>query len=357
MSGRLLFDSTMGGPLSSSSSSASAAAAQPQPQPQSTARIYPASSNQIGTRVWMVSAKKKEDRKEAWVKAKVYKREVASSGAARVFLKEEVSSGSGEEFCVVIPHVTTTSPRDQQVRFVYVETKPLPERGNRVEPVPGVFGMTEDDERDKLFPMLGGSLASSIAAMRSTCRLASRQYSDATLKPLINAELRTKGIDDIIDYDLPSTGLLLRFLYVIRNSGEWEGWKPICRVAYHQGRFDGPKMVLRRGDVEGVGSRGLFDGRCMALRQLSLICRRLNSRGQRSMILDHTSDGHELLGGERLSLPVPSRSWASFDRNNPVCEYMGGYYASLRGAVLSMCRNKTRHEVGPCCVASRLQVR
>jgi len=98
----------------------------------------------------------------------------------------------------------------------------------------------------------------------------------------------------------------------------------------------------------GVGSRALFDSRCAALRQLSLIFWQLCELVTNDMQLVCTSDGQELLGGERLnvctleSLRYNSPFRASFDPDNPVCEYMSKMYKSVRDTVLFKERERER---------------
>ncbi|CEM20304.1 unnamed protein product [Vitrella brassicaformis CCMP3155] len=157
------------------------------------------------------------------------------------------------------------------------------------------------------------------------------------VKEKIDAQLAAKGIKDIITLspDLTSIGRLLRLVYFIDNSGEWAGWEPIVRVAKHQERVERLPIELTGADVEGVGRRAVFDGRCEALRQLSLIQRHIN------IALERDDDGEERLGGSPLTirtlqtLPAGHPFHNGLDPANPVCEDDGGNdYASVRDAVL-----------------------
>ncbi|CEM01339.1 unnamed protein product [Vitrella brassicaformis CCMP3155] len=131
-----------------------------------------------------------------------------------------------------------------------------------------------------------------------------------------------------------------RILYVIAKSGDWDGWEPLVRVAMHQGRGEGRlPMELTSADVEGVGSRAVYDGRRDALRQLSLIGRHLSRAGQSDITLERVN-GEDRLGGSRLTistlqtLPANSPFREIFDENSPVCEMRGFEVASVHDAVL-----------------------
>jgi len=143
----------------------------------------------------------------------------------------------------------------------------------------------------------------------------------------IDGLLVAKGLQGIITISpqLTSVDSLLRLAYFLDKSGDWTGWEPLVRVAVHQGRGEGRLPIeLGSADVEAVGSRAVFDGRCEALRQLSLIARHLD------MTLERVSNSGERLGGNRLTIrtrhTLPRGSLFSlfrnrFDLNNPACEY------------------------------------
>ncbi|CEM01654.1 unnamed protein product [Vitrella brassicaformis CCMP3155] len=130
---------------------------------------------------------------------------------------------------------------------------------------------------------------------------------------------------------------LLRLLYVIEKSGEWAGWEPIVRMAERRRRVGRLPIEVGSADVEGVGSRAVFDGRCEALRQLSLIGWHIG------MTLERDDNGEERLNGHLLTirslqtLPANSPFHNIFDPNNPVC----ADYASIRDAVLHRVRSGT----------------
>ncbi|CEM23728.1 unnamed protein product [Vitrella brassicaformis CCMP3155] len=204
-----------------------------------------------------------------------------------------------------------------------------------------VFSVPKEVEEEVLFPLLWGGLAISLASLRSSCRLGRQRVSADSLRFQIDAQLTTKYIDHIIIYDLNSVSLLLRLLYIIENSGEWVGWEPIMRVAMHQGRGPGRLPIeLGSAAMEGVDSRQVFDGRCEALRQLSLICRHLNSPGRRNDMRLQRVNNEERLGRCPLyintlqSLPPNCPFRDEFDQNNPVCEHPDDYCASIQDAVL-----------------------
>ncbi|CEM38959.1 unnamed protein product [Vitrella brassicaformis CCMP3155] len=163
------------------------------------------------------------------------------------------------------------------------------------------------------------------------------------VKEKIDAQLAAKGIEGIITLfpDLTSLDLLLDLVYIIDNSGEWAAWEPIIRVAKHQGRGGVTLPIeLSSADVEGVGSRAVFDGRCEALRQLSLIGRHIG------VTLERRSNGEERLGRALLvirplqTLPADHPFRNGYDEANPVCEFLGDVYASVRDAVLDEMRHR-----------------
>jgi len=131
-----------------------------------------------------------------------------------------------------------------------------------------------------------------------------------------------------LSHGLRSINYLLQILYVIAKSGDWDGWEPLVRVAMHQGRGEGRlPMELTSADVEGVGSRAVYDSRCEALRQLSLIGRHIG------MTLERVNNGEERLGGRRLTIHTPQ----TLPANHPFRNYRfddGDDYASVRDAVL-----------------------
>ncbi|CEM10915.1 unnamed protein product [Vitrella brassicaformis CCMP3155] len=156
------------------------------------------------------------------------------------------------------------------------------------------------------------------------------------VKKQIDAQLVAKGLKDIVSLsaDLTSLDVLLDLVYFIDTSGELAGWEPIIRVAKHQGRGGGQLPIeLTSADVEAVGSRAVYDSRCEALRQLSLIGRHIGMTLGRD-------DGEERLNGLRLTirplqtLPADHPFRDGYDPANPVCEYHGSEFPSIRDAVL-----------------------
>ncbi|CEM02487.1 unnamed protein product [Vitrella brassicaformis CCMP3155] len=302
------------------------------PQPQ----MLPSSHERYktGTRVLLTSSTRRGANKSyVWLKADVYRTEEAG-GATRVSMREIEGT---EEFTVVVPHQAKASPHGQQVHkgFRFVENVPVeqPVDEDTDNSMPRLFKLLEEVEKGVLFPLLGGDLAVSLARIRTTCRLGRERVSADLLRSLIDAQLAAKDIQDIISYDLPSVGHLLRLVYFIDNSGEWEGWEPIVRVAKHQGRVERLPIEVGSADVEGVSSRAVFDGRCEALRQLSLIQRHLGVTLERV-------DGEERLGVHRLTIRTLHTMWADhpfrngYDPKNPVCEYYGIEFFSVRNTVL-----------------------
>ncbi|CEM16640.1 unnamed protein product [Vitrella brassicaformis CCMP3155] len=246
-----------------------------------------------GTRVWMVTANREKGGQE-WVKADVYRTE-ETGGGTRVSMREVAGR---EVFTVVVPHQANTSPHGQQVHegFTLLERAPRDQsNGNTPGQHVGLFD----------------------------------------LPPEIDALLVAKGLKDILSYDLPSVGHLLRLLDIIQQSDEWAATVAIVRVAKHQGWRGGQLPIeLGSADVEGVGSRAVFEGRCEALRQLSLIKRHIN------IALERRNSGVELLDGRRLTirtrhtLPANSPFRNGYDEANPVCAYYDADFASVRDAVL-----------------------
>mmetsp|Transcript_19080 Transcript_19080/g.54722 ORF Transcript_19080/g.54722 Transcript_19080/m.54722 type:complete len:267 (+) Transcript_19080:90-890(+) len=156
------------------------------------------------------------------------------------------------------------------------------------------------------------------------------------VKEHIDAQFVAKGLKGIIALspDLTSIDLLLQLAYFIDHSGDWAATVPIIRLAKHRGRVERRLPIeVGNADVEGVGSRAVFDGRCAAMRQLSLIQRHLGVR------LERDNNGEERLNGCRLTirtlqtLPADSPFRDGFDPNNPVCEYDDWEFASVRDAV------------------------
>ena len=146
------------------------------------------------------------------------------------------------------------------------------------------------------------------------------------VKEHIDAQLVAKGLEDVISLsaDVTSLDLLLRLAYIIDNSGEWASMVPIVRVAKHQGRVEQLPIKLSSADVEGVCSRAVFDSRCEAMRQLSLIQRHIG------VTLERRSNGVERLDGRRLTihtlqtLPADHPFRNGYDEANPVCQIDDG---------------------------------
>jgi len=164
------------------------------------------------------------------------------------------------------------------------------------------------------------------------------------VKEHINRLLGDKGLEDIITVstELTSLDLLLELAHFIENSGEWAGWKPIVRVARHKERVERLPIELVSADVEGVGSREVFDSRCEALRQLSIIGRHLGMTlerpSERRNIGEERLDGHRLTIRPLENLPARHAFRDGFDPANPVCEYRGDDFASICDAVLNWIR-------------------
>ena len=191
---------------------------------------------------------------------------------------------------------------------------------------PRLFQLPQEVD-NQIFNLLGNDLAISLARFRRTCRMGNLRVSDpasgAYLRTQINQQLAAKGLEGIIALspDLTSIALLLQLSYFIDHSGEWAGWEPIMRVAVHQRRGEGRLPIeLGGADVEGVGSRAVYDGRCEAMRQLSLVRRHLG------MTLERIN-GEERLNGfpltiHRLQTLPPNSPFRDdrFDEANPVCE-------------------------------------
>jgi len=283
-----------------------------------------------GTRVWMVTANR-EKGQQVYVKADVYRTE-ETGGRTRVSMREVEGR---EDFTVVVPHQATASPHGHQMHegFTLVERAPRNQSdGDTAGQHVGLFDLPPDVERDVVFALLGPD---GLAGLRRTCTLGSQRVSEAYVKTQIDAQLVAKGLKNILSYDLPSVGHLLRLLHIIQQSGEWAATVPIIRVAKHQGRGGGQLPIeLTSADVEGVGSRAVVDGRCEALRQLSLIGRHLG------VALQRDNKGEERLNGRLLTihtlhtLPADHPFRDRYDPANPVCEFDGFAFASIRDAVL-----------------------
>jgi len=311
------------------------------PDDPTTHPILPSSHGRYenGTRVWMVTAKRDKGKQE-WVKADVYHTE-GTSGGTRVSMREVEGR---EEFIMVVPHQPKASPHGLQCvqvheGFTLVERAPRDESdSNKHGQHVGLFDLPPDVERDVVFALLGPG---DLARLRRTCTLGSRRVSEDYVKTRIDAHLTNKGIKHIISYRIKhrTVGHMLRLLYFIEQSGDWAGWEPIIRVAKHQGRGGGQLSIeLGSADVEAVGSRAVFDGRCEAMRQLSPIARHIGVRHE-------NHDGEERWHGRPLTIYTPQTLLLvdhpfrnGFDPANPVCEYDGWEYASLRDAVLDQMR-------------------
>ncbi|CEM28646.1 unnamed protein product [Vitrella brassicaformis CCMP3155] len=337
--------------MAAAASSSAAAADLPQPQ-------VVASSHERykkGTRVWMVTDGREKGKQE-WVKAVVYRTEEETSGATAVSMREVAGR---EEFRVVVPHQAKTSPHRQQAPV----EQPVDQDDGSTKVAshqPRLFQLPQEVERDILWPLLGNDLAVSLAHTRGTCRPGRDRVSADLLESLIHTQLTSKGLKDIITFQLASMDFLQRLLYALQNSGKWAAMVPIIRVAKHQGRGGGRQLPieLTSGDVEAVGSRAVYDGRCEALRQLSLIGRHLGR-----MALKRDDNGRERLGGHLLTLrplQTPQSIWdtpgsilvhlpgymdlrdrlrSDPDPNNPVCVRRGTVYASVRDSVLQKMRS------------------
>ncbi|CEM01726.1 unnamed protein product [Vitrella brassicaformis CCMP3155] len=208
---------------------------------------------------------------------------------------------------------------------------------------PCLFRLPQDIERE-LFFAIG---ADGLALFRHTCPLGSQRVSDDYLKSQIDRLIVAKAIQNVVSYRVPRRArrdqlrpmdFLLRLLYVIENGGAWVGWEAIVRMAEHLGHGPGKWPIeLHSADVEAVGSRAVFDGRCEALRQLSFIGRRISHRGDATL---ERVNGEEWLDGSQLTIVTLQTLTANhpfrdrFDPNNPVCGHQGHDYASVRDAVV-----------------------
>ncbi|CEL95955.1 unnamed protein product [Vitrella brassicaformis CCMP3155] len=309
-----------------SSSSAAADLSQPQMLPSSHERY------KTGTRVWMVTANR-EKGQQVYVKADVYRTE-ETGGRTRVSMREVEGR---EDFTVVVPHQATASPHGHQMHegFTLVERAPRNQSdGDTAGQHVGLFDLPPDVERDVVFALLGPD---GLAGLRRTCTLGSQRVSEAYVKTQIDAQLVAKGLKNILSYDLPSVGHLLRLLHIIQQSGEWAATVPIVRVAVHQRRGGGKLPIeLTSADVEGVGSRAVFEGRCEALRQLSLIQRHIGIPLERDSNGLERLDGHRLTIRPLLTLPANHPFRNGYDEANPVCQSDGirNESASVRDVVL-----------------------
>mmetsp|Transcript_35612 Transcript_35612/g.102327 ORF Transcript_35612/g.102327 Transcript_35612/m.102327 type:complete len:384 (+) Transcript_35612:31-1182(+) len=210
--------------------------------------------------------------------------------------------------------------------------------------LPRLFDLPQCVERVVLFPLCG---ADGLALFRHTCPLGGQRVSEDYIKSQIDRLMVTKAINNIVSYRVPRRvrrdqlrpmDFLLRLLYIIERSGEWAAMVPIVRVAKHLGRVERLPIELSSADVEAVGSRAVFDGRCEAMRQLSPIARHIGVRHE-------NHDGEERWHGRPLTIYTPQTLLLvdhpfrnGFDPANPVCEYDGWEYASLRDAVLDQMR-------------------
>ncbi|CEM38983.1 unnamed protein product [Vitrella brassicaformis CCMP3155] len=180
-----------------------------------------------------------------------------------------------------------------------------------------------------------GALLAQIASGPLTQQQKLLHHSKETIESTLLQRLAAKGLKDIITLspDLTSLDVLLRLAYFIDNSGEWSATVPIIRVAKHQGRVKRLPIELVSADVEGVGSRAVYDSRCEALRQISLIGRQIGPLVRRV-------NGAELLGGRpltirtRQTLPADHPFRDRYDEANPVCQEDGEEFASIRDIVL-----------------------
>jgi len=216
-------------------------------------------------------------------------------------------------------------------------------------PLPQATSSSDQDRPTLSPPPLSSIVISKAAHLEDTRRALLSQINDdqdkesitsavtQLVKEHIEAQLAAKGLEGIITLsaDLTSLDLLLRLAYFIDKSGEWTATVPIVRVAKHQGRGGGQLPIeLTSADVEGVGSRAVVDGRCEALRQLSLIGRHLG------VALQRDNKGEERLNGRLLTihtlhtLPADHPFRDRYDPANPVCEFDGFAFASIRDAVL-----------------------
>ncbi|CEL95905.1 unnamed protein product [Vitrella brassicaformis CCMP3155] len=286
------------GGMTAAASSSSAAADLPHPQ------MLPSSHERYktGTRVWMVTANR-EKGKQVYVKADVYRTEETGL-ATRVSMREVEGT---EVFAVVVPHQAKALPHGQQTHegFTLVERAPRDQsNGNTAGQHVGLFDLLPDVERDVFFALLGPG---GLARLRRTSTLGSQRVSEAYVKMEIDAQLVDKSIQDIISSNLASVGHSLRFLHIVQQSGDWAATE-------------------------------VYDGRCEALRQLSLIGRHLGVTLQRV-------NGEERLGGSRLTvrplqtLPADHPFRDGYDEASPVCEIDAYAFASVRDAVLYQMRS------------------
>ncbi|CEM26944.1 unnamed protein product [Vitrella brassicaformis CCMP3155] len=215
-----------------------------------TARSNRTLRYEVGTRVWMVTAERDKGKQE-WVTARVYRIEPRGQHCTAVYVKE--AGGRGEVFKpVIVPHRAKTPSHSQEVynSFTSVDRARDQPDGQHT----GLLDVPQDVEKDILCPMLSGD---------PTISRLSRQHADIYLRQEIDGLLVAKGLNGIITIspNLTSIGLLQRLVYIIEKSGEWAAMVRIVRVAKHQGRVEGRLPIeLGSGDVQGVGSRAVFDG-------------------------------------------------------------------------------------------------
>ncbi|CEL95954.1 unnamed protein product [Vitrella brassicaformis CCMP3155] len=211
-------------------------------------------------------------------------------------------------------------------------------------PHPPATSSSDRDRPTASPPPLSSTVISKAAHSEPTRRALLSKITDTNqhvvlqcVKEEIDRLMADKGLKNVITLsaDLTSLNLLLDLVYIIQQSGEWAETVPIIRVAKHQGRGGGQLPIeLGSADVERVGSRAVCEGRCEALRQLSLIQRHIG------IPLERDSNGLERLGGRRLTirplltLPANHPFRNGYDEANPVCEYHGAHFLSVRDAVL-----------------------
>ncbi|CEM23729.1 unnamed protein product [Vitrella brassicaformis CCMP3155] len=289
---------------------------------------------QEGTRVWMVTDKRPPG-EQKWVTAEVYRTE-ETDGGVRLFMREV--DGRHEKFEALVPYQADLSLHDQREHESFRFVCKAPGDGSRAGWQHPLFNVPQDVQREVLFPLLGDDLAISLAHLRRTCRLGNQRVS-ADISSIIDHQLIDKGIQRIISYDLTATNLLLRLLCFIDNGSDWAVWGPIINVAKHHGRVRDLPMTVTSNDVEGVGSRRLFDSRIEALRQLSLIGRHLYQSDNSSLRVERI-DNEERLSGR----PLPIRAVRTLD-----FEYASVHDAVLHrtchgGPGMSMVASKSSHD-------------
>ncbi|CEM10935.1 unnamed protein product [Vitrella brassicaformis CCMP3155] len=131
---------------------------------------------------------------------------------------------------------------------------------------------------DGVVLMVCGFLGADVAAFRLTCQRNKGLITVTFLTHRVNGILRANHMDGVLRVQPPNEGRRLRrhlgqltfvlgLIYVLENGGLWERWAPLFWLGRSHGRISTLPATLSSDDLQKVGGKAVFNGRCEAVRQ------------------------------------------------------------------------------------------